>query len=139
MSVHRKTLRILVLLTVLCGGLLGGACGASGTAVAAPHRPLVAPSTPAELYRLWNGAASDHFYTTNWPEATNAFNNLGYTYEGVAARVDGAHDPDTVPLYRLYSSGASDHFYTTNWSEAVNAFNNLGYTYEGIQAYVIPA
>jgi hypothetical protein len=87
------------------------------------------------LYRLYRPASDDHFYTTNWAEAVNAFTNLGYTYEGIQAHV---WTSGSTPLYRLYRPANGDHFYTTNWAEAVNAFTNLGYRYEGIQAYVQP-
>ncbi len=94
------------------------------------------PNTVVSLYRLWHRSTGHHFYTTSWAEAVNAFNNLGYTYEGVCCHVLSADSAYGAPLYRLYRPANDDHFYTTNWAEAVNAFNNLGYRYEGIQAYV---
>jgi hypothetical protein len=35
------------------------------------------------LYRLYNTAIVDHFYTTNAAERDNAAQNLGYTNEGI--------------------------------------------------------
>src|SRR5216683_1214671 len=96
------------------------------------------PNTVVSLYRLWHRSTGHHFYTTSWAGAVNAFNNLGYTYEGVCCHVLSADSAYGAPLYRLYRPANDDHFYTTNWAEAVNAFNNLGYRYEGIQAYVQP-
>ncbi|HEX5741792.1 MAG TPA: hypothetical protein VFY17_09610 [Pilimelia sp.] len=141
----RDTLKHLVagLAAVVAGALLWSTPAAAGTG---PTATEVAGAAAAErvsatipLYRLYSAAQTDHFYTTSWEEATNAFNNLGYTYEGVAGKVLPSAGPGTVPLHRLYHGGAGDHFYTTNWNEAVNAFNNLGYTYEGVQAHVDPA
>jgi hypothetical protein len=39
------------------------------------------------FHRLYSPASGDRFYTTSWSEAVNAFNNLGYKYEGIAAYV----------------------------------------------------
>src|SRR5262245_30666875 len=123
----RKHLKLMfvALLALFVTGLVAPPAGATLTrsAVAADTRPTtVHAQSLTALYRLWSPGASDHFYTTNWPEAVNAFNNLGYRYEGVQARVSSTQAAGTTPLYRLWSPGASDHFYTTNWPEATNAF-----------------
>lgn len=39
------------------------------------------------LYRLYNGAQGNHFYTTSAAERDNAATNLGYVYEFVAGHV----------------------------------------------------
>src|SRR5947207_2748436 len=92
----------------LCSARPSGAGGAG-------HTPF---------YRLYSPTSGDHFYTANWAEAVNAFTNLGYKYEGIAAYVSTSSTTGLRPFYRLYSPGSGDHFYTITWAEAVNAFNN---------------
>ncbi|KAF7351969.1 hypothetical protein MVEN_01159000 [Mycena venus] len=65
------------------------------------------------LYRMYNGAAFDHFYTTSASEVITAVENDGYVLEGVSAAVFPTQQGTTLPLYRLYSAGAHDHFYTS--------------------------
>lgn len=130
------TRAILTTLTAIAVVALPTAAAASVTVERAAPR---AAAATANLHRLYSPGAGDHFYTTSWSEAQNAFNNLGYKYEGVAAQVWTGGGQGRVALHRLYSPGTGDHFYTTSWNEAQNAFNNLGYKYEGIAAYVLPA
>ncbi|CAA7264982.1 unnamed protein product [Cyclocybe aegerita] len=89
------------------------------------------------FYRLFNGAHTDHFYTTTAGEVSSA-SRLGYDYEGIAGYIYQNANCGGVPLYRLYSGSSVDHFYTTSASERDNAIRNLGYTDEGISGYVLP-
>jgi len=88
------------------------------------------------MYRLYNTSTRDHFYTADWLEASYAFTNLGYSYEGVLGMVMPADSADGVPLHRLYNPHTGDHFYTTDASEAIAAANHSGYRYERIEARV---
>lgn len=93
------------------------------------------------LLRGYSYATTDHFYTTDAAEMSNAVHNLGYTFEGDAAFVlqsPGAN-ANGIPLYRTYSTSGTDHFYTTNAAERDSAIANLGYSDEGITAYVYPS
>jgi len=96
------------------------------------------------VYRYWNEAKSDHFYTANSGEigATNPgqAGNHGYTCEGILGYVSPTEFFGSVPVYRYFHGANSDHFYTSNAQE-IGATNpgqagNHGYTCEGILGYV---
>ena len=87
-----------------------------------------------ELYRSYNGAAIDHFYTTSYNEFLTT--GKSWTVEGVMGYCATTHAAGSTPLYRAWHPKAADHFYTTSWPEMVNAYSNLGYVYEGVQCYV---
>jgi hypothetical protein len=92
----------------------------------------------APLYRLYNAAVKDHFYTMSAAERNNAVAADGYTYEGIAAYVFSTQVAGSVPLYRLYNAGVKDHFYTTDAAERDRATSAAGgYQYEGIACYVL--
>ena len=93
---------------------------------------IPAPSQTVPLYRYWNGAAGDHFYTTSWSELGTGRN--GWAYEGVQCYVHATARPGTAALYRYWNAGAADHFYTTSWAELGSG--RYGWAYEGIQCYV---
>jgi hypothetical protein len=142
-SRKRICLAVLALGFLSAGASAAPAWSAQATVVRAGQdpqagtRPAVPQSdTIVSLFRLDHRSDNHHFYTTSWPEAVNAINNLGYSDEGICCHVMTAASADGVPLYRLYSPSSDDHFYTTSWPEATNAFNNLGYKYEGIAARV---
>jgi hypothetical protein len=77
------------------------------------------------LYRYWDGAGGDHFYTI-----TQA-NYAGYVFE---QRECGVYClpafSNQVAFHRYWSASAKDHFYTTVQG------NYGGYVYEGIECYV---
>jgi hypothetical protein len=87
------------------------------------------------LFRYWNPAATDHFYTTNWSELGPG--RFGWFLEGVQCFIFPQSAPNTVPLHRYWNPGIADHFYTTNWSELGGG--RYGWGYEGIQGYVYNA
>ncbi|KAJ3546032.1 hypothetical protein NMY22_g2211 [Coprinellus aureogranulatus] len=96
------------------------------------------PARAIPFYRSFNARSTDHFYTTNRAEHTNAYTNLGYSDEGISGYILPSQEPHTVPLYRLYNGRVSDHFYTTNAAERDNARDRLGYADEGVAGYVYP-
>lgn len=98
----------------------------------------VQPLVP--LYRLWNSAHWDHFYTINAAERANAIAG-GFNDEGIAAYVAAQSGCNTVPLYRLYRDDAYtlyDHFYTIDVAERDRMLATGKYIDEGIAAYVWP-
>ncbi|OAA58728.1 Glycoside hydrolase, family 25 [Cordyceps fumosorosea ARSEF 2679] len=118
-------MRFLTVLATLC------------TAVSAiPTTAEVQTKAIVELWRAYSGSAGDHFYTTDYSEYNNAVTRLGYSAEGVAAKIYSYQVPNSIPLYRTWSPGASDHFYTTSAPERDNAVQHLGYVDEGITGYV---
>ena len=90
------------------------------------------------VFRFYNAAAGDHFYTTdrNGEVALQS----GYVAEGFAFRViTQTNVAGTSPVYRLFkslSSGLSDHFYTASFNEAANAATRLGYAFENVLGYL---
>jgi hypothetical protein len=102
-------------------------------------RQMIVGATPAilstALYRYWNMAATDHFYTTNWSELGPG--RYGWVLEGVQCFVFPQAAPGTVPLHRYWNPAIADHFYTTDWSELGGG--RYGWGYEGIQGHVYTA
>ena len=92
------------------------------------------------LYRYYNGANHDHFYTINPHEIGTVVPGVtgrhGYTSERIAAYCYPHSSTGMVPLYRYYNGGASDHFYTTNAAEIGTTVPGLlglhGYRSEGV-------
>jgi len=58
------------------------------------------------VYRLYDGANVDHFYTTSQSEQENAVRNLGYRDEGIEWWAFNQQVAGTTPLYRLYVPGS---------------------------------
>ncbi|MCP3101601.1 hypothetical protein LZ198_22245 [Myxococcus sp. K15C18031901] len=96
-------------------------------------------ATPVPLYRLYSSRASDHFYTTSWPEALNAITHHGYTFENTVGLCHDSNEAGTTPLFRLYSGRAGDHFYTASVEERDLAVATHGYVSEGVACYVFPS
>lgn len=95
------------------------------------------PATSAALnalFRYYNSAATDHFYTTNWAELDSGA--YGWVFEKIQCYIYPAMTGAAVPLYRYWNGGAADHFYTTNWNELHGGA--YCWVYEGIQGYVMP-
>lgn len=101
----------------------------------AGYVPTAPASNGTPLYRLYNGASGDHFYTTSASERDIAVVRSGYAYEGIAAYVATAGGSNLRPLRRLWSPQIGDHFYTTNPEEAPAASS---YVFEGNVGYVSP-
>jgi len=84
---RRRTAGVLaaVVLTVI-GGTTVPAHAAGSTP--ASVQGVMQPQSIVAFYRLWNQSNGDHFHTTDWNEVITAI-QLGFTYEGIRARVAG--------------------------------------------------
>jgi len=97
------------------------------------------------VYRYWNKAWGDHFYTTNVKEIgveiEGNTGNYGFISEGILGYALTEGSRDSVPVYRYFKGGVSDHFYTTNIQEIGTGFKgelgNFGYVSEGVGFYAI--
>ena len=94
-----------------------------------------ASSKRVELFRLYNSARGDHFYTTSAAERDKAKDENGYKNDGVpiAGYVYLTKVTGTVKFYRLYKPKNGDHFYTTDLAERQKAIEKDGYTYDGVE------
>ena len=99
-------------------------------------RQLIAVSSPVTLsvplFRYWNAAATDHFYTTNWAELGSG--KYGWVFEGIQCYTYPKAVLGSLPLHRYWNPGNGDHFYTTNFAELGNG--KYGWGYEGVQCHV---
>ncbi|KAE9392836.1 hypothetical protein BT96DRAFT_944378 [Gymnopus androsaceus JB14] len=92
------------------------------------------------LLRAFSSVGSDHFYTTNSSEMSNAVAVDAYTFEGDATFLWASQETGTVPLYRLFNQNVTDHFYTIDAYE-VNETLSQGYAFDTpthIAGYVYP-
>ena len=91
-------------------------------------------STWTPLYRSYNSAEKDHFYSTNQNEKNGPVNKSGYTFEKIEAYIYNAQQSGLIPLYRFYYASTKMHYYTTDLGNP-----SPGYT-EGptIVGYVYP-
>ncbi len=80
------------------------------------------------VYRWWNSAGGDHFYTLD--ASGELAPSLGYAVDGPMFRMYPTDTPGTTPFLRFWSSTAADHFYTASADEGVAA-EGLGYESEG--------
>ncbi len=87
-------------------------------------------STHVNLYRLYNPNSGEHFYTSNFYEATSVA-TVGWRWEGIGWV---APTTSSMPVYRLYNPNAGDHHYTVNWNE-MSYLVSLGWENEGIGWY----
>ncbi|HEY8566383.1 MAG TPA: hypothetical protein VIL65_12840 [Beijerinckiaceae bacterium] len=89
------------------------------------------------VYRFWNKANGDHFYTTSANEKASIQANLpNMIYEGALFDTP-VKSANTIDVHRFYKTDGT-HFYTTNVVEKDAIIANLkNYTYEGVafQAY----
>ena len=86
----RKTAVVLtaVVLAVIGGVTAPAYATASTTSTPASVPGAIQPQSLVAFYRLWNQSSGDHFHTTDWNEVITAI-QLGFTYEGIQARVAG--------------------------------------------------
>jgi ubiquitin len=116
----------------------GYTCEANDWHVATNPHPGMVP-----VFRYYNGATKDHFYTHNAGEIgttqQGATGNHGYSCEGILGHLYPNPTGASVPVYRYWHAGKSDHFYTTNPAEIgttqQGAVGNHGYASEGILGY----
>lgn len=81
------------------------------------------------VYRLYNNASGEHFYTASASEAIN-LKNSGWKYEGVEW-----YSPSSgTPVYRLYNQNGGEHFFTASETEK-DSLLNIGWICEGIAFY----
>jgi hypothetical protein len=98
--------------TVLQGLAATGALGLAGNTTARTdptptgHDGGGSSSVLTPVYRLYDGANVDHFYTTSQSEKENAVRNLGYRDEGIEWWAFNQQVAGTTPLYRLYVPGS---------------------------------
>lgn len=87
---------------------------------------LAAESGEVEMYRLYNQATGEHFYTANVEEKDTLVAG-GWKYEGI-----GWFAPENGDaVYRLYNPGNQDHHYTLSDNER-DTLIRLGWKDEGI-------
>jgi hypothetical protein len=86
-----------------------------------------------ELFRYYNKATRDHFYTTR--KEVLAGGREGWAYQDVAGRVFGWRVRGTVPLYVYFNTRVNDHYYTTDIGP-LGKGGKYGWKYEGIEGYV---
>lgn len=82
------------------------------------------------MFRLYNPASGEHFYTAN-KEEKEFLEASGWTGEGVGWM---APQESKVPVYRLYNPNSGDHHYTMN-PEEKDALVTIGWNDEGIGWY----
>ena len=87
------------------------------------------------VYRWWNSATNDHFYTTD-PGGEFA-PSTGYAYEGAPFHTFPEGTAGTTALFRWYGPAPSEHFYTTDPSGELAP--RLGYQPQGVLGYVAVA
>ena len=104
-------------------GCLEGVCGY----VYATEQPNTRP-----LYRLYNGALTDHFYTldSGWEGSATQ----GWNYEKIECWMLADKSTGAVSLYRWW--GKDNHFYTTA-SDGEMA-QQMGYNNDGGRACIFP-
>lgn len=83
------------------------------------------------VFRLYQPATGDHFYTMSSIEAAQAL-RLGYVEEGVPF-ANEQNRPALIDVFRFYNAVSGDHFYTTSVEERDEVINKIDdYIYEGI-------
>lgn len=88
-----------------------------------------APTTYANVYRLFNQWTTEHLYTRDLHEAQGLM-RLGWSWEGVSWVTPSAG----TSVYRLYNKWSGDHLYTTKRSE-YDGLVKRGWTGEDVQFY----
>lgn len=78
------------------------------------------------MYRLYNGSSGEHFYTSNYSEATY-LTGTGWSYEGAAWFAPANGDE----VYRLYNPYSTEHHYTKDAGEK-DYLAGSGWNYEGV-------
>jgi hypothetical protein len=83
------------------------------------------------IYRYYDAAIGDYFYTNQWNELGPG--TSAYVYQGVMGRFYGTdREIGMIPMYRSYNPSNGLHFYTSSQTEATNA----GYMIEGMVGYM---
>jgi hypothetical protein len=87
------------------------------------------------LYRLWNAATGDHFYTI-WESERDALTRGGYVLERVECAVLNPNDREGAPFYRVSFQGR--HFYVMAAADR-DAHVNGGGVYQGVACNLLTA
>jgi len=106
------------------------------------QQPNNSPLTIDPVYRFYDAASNEHFYTANTSERDLLINNpsFGYSYEGPAFGASLTDATELIPIERFYNPTTADHFFTADQSEADSLMSpNSDYNYEGIAFYAFPA
>jgi len=87
------------------------------------------------LYRYYNSASGNYFYTTDENELTDPVKGDPlWQFDWLQGYVYTQQVPGTVPLYHYYNAQTGQHFYTTDFNELGNG--SAGYTLDYVLAYV---
>ena len=95
----------------------------------------------SKIYRLYNGAKSDHFYTSSLVEKDNATKNLGYVDEGAigaACVVKASADAMGLSgIARFLNNTTNQHHYVLDQSPEFTALTgNASFKNEGIVCWL---
>jgi hypothetical protein len=112
-------------------GYVGEGIACDGLTYPWPFPPTAGWASIVPLYRGFNEALNDHFYTTNQEELAGA---AGYQPEGIACGVFSGLSPGAVPLFRLRAKNGL-HFYTISTQERQQSLA-AGFVDEGNSGYV---
>ena len=122
-------------------GLYFAGFDGGGYGVANPIGPVLSAlgvgmcrTATTPLYRYWNPAVGDHFYTTNWAEL-NAGRG-GFSLDGVQCQIHPAPAAGTVALHRYWNPSVTDHFYTIDFNAL--GMGRFGWIHEGVAGFVYP-
>lgn len=90
-------------------------------------------SSQLPLFRFYNTAVGNHFYTTSVSERDSIVSNLPqYQYEGPAFHVLGASANVGTDMYRFFNTQTGAHFYTASAAERDSVIASLpAFNYEG--------
>ncbi|KAJ7284528.1 hypothetical protein C8J57DRAFT_1216954 [Mycena rebaudengoi] len=103
-----------------------------------PSAQLTGGAELTPLYRLFNAAHQDHFYTASDAMRRRA-QDAGYRLLAPAGWVYAAPGAcGSVPLYSLWDARTRAHFYTTSVHES-NGRVERGWVMEGVAGYVLEA
>jgi hypothetical protein len=97
---------------LLYGVAFVGSLALAGTATSVS----ASADTLVPLYRTYNPNSGEHFYTTSYAEAENAY-NAGWNIEGTGWQTPASGNP----VYRVFnpnSTNAGSHYYTGSKAEA---------------------
>ncbi len=95
-----------------------------------PVTYTITSSTYVPVYRLYNPATGEHFFTLNAGEIDGLVKS-GWNDEGVAFNVPATSN---TPVYRYFSTKTGEHYYTSSDAEKTTLTAN-GFVYEGIAWY----
>ena len=68
--------------------------------------------TPMPVYRFWNSAAGDHFYTIDPAKRQELINASQWADEGIAFYAFSEQKPGTAPVYYFEFTNDGNHYYT---------------------------